>query len=326
MERGKISLAEVQYLCIDEADRMLDMGFEKQIRHIVENEDMPTTAQRQTLMFSATFPKEIQRLAQDFLNDYIFLRVGRVGSTTDFITQHIKMVDDFSKKDALLDEIEAVKGLTLVFVETKRSADSLEEWLYRAGYEVTSIHGDRTQYEREAALASFRSGKTPILVATDVAARGLDISNVTHVINYDLPSDIDDYVHRIGRTGRVGNPGLATAFFTEKNKNLSRDLIKLLTETGQEVPEWLHDAAATSYKYGLSQRGGGSRRRGGNGHFSRGGGGGRGGMVRSASAYTSYGGSSTNYGGNYGGSGGGWSNSGNGDIRVKDNRERDSWW
>jgi ATP-dependent RNA helicase DDX3X len=212
----------------------------------VEQEDMPGTGRRQTLMFSATFPKEIQRLAGDFLHDYIFLQVGRVGSTTDFITQRVLLVDDQDKKSMLIDLINSIPGLTLIFVETKRAADQLEDQLIRTGFPATSIHGDRSQREREEALASFRSNRTPILVATDVAARGLDIPNVTHVINYDMPMDIDDYVHRIGRTGRAGNTGLATAFFNVKNKNLARDLVTLLQETGQDVPSWLEALAAQS--------------------------------------------------------------------------------
>jgi superfamily II DNA/RNA helicase len=122
-----------------------------------------------------------------------------------------------------------------VFVETKRGADSLQDWLCRSNFPATTIHGDRTQQEREAALRSFRSGRTPILVATDVAARGLDIPHVTHVINFDLPSDIDDYVHRIGRTGRAGKKGLATAFFTEKDMGIGTSLCELMSEAGQEV-------------------------------------------------------------------------------------------
>lgn len=162
-------------------------------------------------------------LARDFLENYIFLAVGRVGSTSENITQKIVWVEEHDKRSFLLDLLNAsglnkfngqVEGetteheqLTLVFVETKRGADALEEFLYRDGYPVTSIHGDRSQREREDALKRFRSGKTPILVATAVAARGLDIPHVKHVINFDLPSDVEEYVHRIGRTGRMGNLG-----------------------------------------------------------------------------------------------------------------------
>jgi len=238
IERAKVSLSLIRHLVLDEADRMLDMGFEPQIRRIVEQEDMPNTNSRQTLMFSATFPREIQKLAGDFLHEYIFLRVGRVGSTTENITQKLEYVEERDKKSLLVDLLTAVKGLTLVFVETKRAADTLEDFLVTNGFPATSIHGDRTQREREDALASFRCNKTPILVATDVAARGLDIPNVLHVINYDLPNDIDAYVHRIGRTGRAGHNGLATAFINEKNKNIMRLLFDIMMEANQDVPPW----------------------------------------------------------------------------------------
>ncbi|CAI9761126.1 unnamed protein product [Fraxinus pennsylvanica] len=209
LERAKVSLQMIRYLALDEADRMLDMGFEPQIRKIVEQMDMPPRGERQTMLFSATFPKEIQRLASDFLSNYIFLTVGRVGSSTDLIVQRVEFVHGNDKTSYLMDLLHAQRAdgvygkqaLTLVFVETKKGADSLEHWLCVKGFPATTIHGDRTQQERELALRSFKSGNTPILVATDVAARGLDIPHVAHVINFDLPNDIDDYVHRIGRTG-----------------------------------------------------------------------------------------------------------------------------
>ncbi|CAL8319995.1 unnamed protein product [Merluccius merluccius] len=245
MERGKIGMDYCNYLVLDEADRMLDMGFEPQIRRIVEQDTMPAKGSRQTMMFSATFPKEIQILARDFLEDYIFLAVGRVGSTSENITQKVVWVEDSDKRSFLLDLLNATgkDSLTLVFVETKKGADALEDFLYREGYACTSIHGDRSQRDREEALHQFRSGRCPILVATAVAARGLDISNVKHVINFDLPSDIEEYVHRIGRTGRVGNLGLATSFFNDKNSNITKDLLDILVEAKQEVPSWLESLA-----------------------------------------------------------------------------------
>uniref|UniRef100_A0A8C5LZW8 RNA helicase n=1 Tax=Leptobrachium leishanense TaxID=445787 RepID=A0A8C5LZW8_9ANUR len=319
MERGKIGLDFCKYLVLDEADRMLDMGFEPQIRRIVEQDTMPPKGVRQTMMFSATFPKEIQILARDFLEEYIFLAVGRVGSTSENITQKVVWVEEMDKRSFLLDLLNATgkDSLTLVFVETKKGADALEDFLYHEGYACTSIHGDRSQRDREEALHQFRSGKSPILVATAVAARGLDISNVKHVINFDLPSDIEEYVHRIGRTGRVGNLGLATSFFNEKNINITKDLLDLLVEAKQEVPSWLENMAyeqqhksstrgrsksrfsggfgARDYRtsssattsFGSSSRGGRSSGHGG----SRGFGGGYGGFYNS-----------DGYGGNYGGS------------------------
>mmetsp|Transcript_21527 Transcript_21527/g.36928 ORF Transcript_21527/g.36928 Transcript_21527/m.36928 type:complete len:643 (+) Transcript_21527:59-1987(+) len=278
IERGRMSLQNIGFLVLDEADRMLDMGFEPQIRRVVEQEDMPGTEYRQTLLFSATFPKEIQRLASDFLRKYVFLAVGRVGSTTESITQRIEYVEEKDKRAVLLDILAAVAGLTLVFVETKRSADALEDFLSREGFSVAAIHGDRTQREREDALWSFRNGKTPLLVATDVAARGLDIPNVMHVINFDLPNDIDDYVHRIGRTGRAGNVGLATALFNEKNRNIARSLYELFAENNQEIPPWFKQMGESSGFGGGGRRGrGGGSRFGGRDYRKDSGGGGYGG-------------------------------------------------
>jgi ATP-dependent RNA helicase DDX3X len=318
IERGRISLANIQYLVLDEADRMLDMGFEPQIRRIVQGEDMPGVHDRQTLMFSATFPRDIQVLAKDFLKEYIFLSVGRVGSTSENITQKIEYVEDNDKRSVLLDILHAEgnNGLTLIFVETKRMADMLSDFLMDNHFPATSIHGDRTQREREHALATFRSGRTPIMVATAVAARGLDIPNVTHVVNYDLPSDIDDYVHRIGRTGRAGNIGASTAFFNRGNKNIARELVELLREANQEVPIWLEQVLSESTSGGGGYSGRGARGgRGGRGGPSRGGNRDyRFASSNSGSARSSgggYGGSS-GYGGGYGGSsggGGGWGSS-----------------
>uniref|UniRef100_A0A3Q3R048 RNA helicase n=1 Tax=Monopterus albus TaxID=43700 RepID=A0A3Q3R048_MONAL len=264
MERGKIGLDYCKYLVLDEADRMLDMGFEPQIRRIVEQDTMPHKGIRQTMMFSATFPKEIQILARDFLEEYIFLAVGRVGSTSENITQKVVWVEESDKRSFLLDLLSATgkDSLTLVFVETKKGADALEDFLYREGYACTSIHGDRSQRDREEALNQFRSGKCPILVATAVAARGLDISNVKHVINFDLPSDIEEYVHRIGRTGRVGNLGLATSFFNDKNGNITKDLLDILVEAKQEVPSWL-ESLAYEHQHKSSNRGRSKRFSGG---------------------------------------------------------------
>jgi len=322
IERGRISLSNIKYLVLDEADRMLDMGFEPQIRHIVQGVDMPGTAERQTLMFSATFPRDIQMLAKDFLKDYVFLSVGRVGSTSENITQKIEYVEDNDKRSVLLDILASQPkedlGLTLVFVETKRMADMLSDFLMSNNLPATSIHGDRTQREREMALQTFRTGRTPIMVATAVAARGLDIPNVTHVINYDLPSDIDDYVHRIGRTGRAGNTGVSTAFFNRGNKNIVRDLLELLREANQDIPDWLetvaHEASFGGGGSGFRGRGrargrgsGGGRDYRANGGGAHGGGGFGGGGNRAVSyGGPSYGGGGGGYGGSYSNSGGGW--------------------
>lgn len=321
LERARVSLQSIRYLALDEADRMLDMGFEPQVRRIVEQMDMPPRGVRQTMLFSATFPGEIQRMASDFLENYIFLAVGRVGSSTDLIVQRVEFVQEADKRSHLMDLLHAQRdsatqgkqALTLVFVETKRGADSLEHWLCMNGFPATSIHGDRNQQEREYALRSFKSGQTPILVATDVAARGLDIPDVAHVVNFDLPNDVDDYVHRIGRTGRAGKSGLATAFFNENNSSMARSLAELMQESNQEVPAWLSRyAARPSYGGGgRNRRAGGGSRFGGrdfrrdSSSFGKGGGGGGGDYGGGSSGGAGgYGGSSSYGGGGYGGGAG----------------------
>ncbi|KAJ9538806.1 hypothetical protein OSB04_031539 [Centaurea solstitialis] len=278
IERSKVSLKRVKYLALDEADRMLDMGFEPQIRKIVECLDMPLPGRRQTMLFSATFPDQIQRLASDFLSNYVFLSVGRVGSSTDLIAQKVVFVDDMEKQDYLRNLLhdQRAKGnlgknsLTLVFVETKRGADSLERWLCQIGFPATAIHGDKVQFERERALKLFKNGVTPILVATDVASRGLDIPRVAHVINFDLPKDIDSYVHRIGRTGRAGKSGLATAFFNGKNSSIAKALSELMKEAHQESPNWLTQyvdgSSSGGRRFGSGKFGGRDYRSGGNGN------------------------------------------------------------
>ncbi|KAJ8383516.1 hypothetical protein AAFF_G00219660 [Aldrovandia affinis] len=320
MERGKIGLDFCLYLVLDEADRMLDMGFEPQIRRIVEQDTMPPKGIRHTMMFSATFPKEIQVLARDFLEEYIFLAVGRVGSTSENITQKVVWVEDNDKRSFLLDLLNATvipsevqesaagsaekpgkDSLTLVFVETKKGADALEDFLY-----------------------PIPLGRCPILVATAVAARGLDISNVKHVINFDLPSDIEEYVHRIGRTGRVGNLGLATSFFNDKNGNITKDLLDILVEAKQEVPSWL-ESLAYEHQHKSTTRGRSKRFSGGFGardYRQSGGGGG-------SSAFGNRGGRGTGggHGGNRGfGGGGGFGNFGYSSDSYGGNYSQVDWW
>ncbi|KAI9297504.1 DEAD-domain-containing protein [Neoconidiobolus thromboides FSU 785] len=246
--RRVVSLKNLKFLVIDEADRMLEMGFENDLRAILEG-DCPKPSERQTLLFSATFPKSIRQLCKDFMRKYLFLAVGRVGGTSKNITQKLVYVEDRDKKKALMDILMKSKPCkTLIFLETKRAADTLDDYLFNEGLPCTSIHGDRTQAEREDALSAFKNDQTPILVATSVAARGLDIKDVKHVINYDLCSTIDEYVHRIGRTARAGNIGTATSFFNYKNEGIAYDLVKLLIETNHEIPEFLKKYA---HKYAL---------------------------------------------------------------------------
>jgi len=310
VDRGNVALSSVQFLILDEADRMLDMGFEKDIRKIVEERDMPGSEYRQTLMFSATFPKNIRNLATDFLKrDHLFLKVGRIGSTTDMIKQVIKVVEHREKQTEIIKDLSEIKGRTLIFSETKSDTDALARLLFRQGFSATGIHGDRSQPEREAALRAFKAGKIQVLVATDVAARGLDIDDVQHVINYDLPKTIDSYVHRIGRTGRAGNSGVATSYWNDSCKGIARDLIKLLSETNHAIPPFLlryqNEPRGNGYMGKKGFGGGRSANYGSSGNrgfgSSRGGGGGSGSGGGSAGGYG--GGTSVGYGGGgYGGS------------------------
>eukprot|EP01064_Diplonema_japonicum_P008960 TRINITY_DN16424_c0_g1_i1.p1 TRINITY_DN16424_c0_g1~~TRINITY_DN16424_c0_g1_i1.p1 ORF type:complete len:511 (+),score=42.37 TRINITY_DN16424_c0_g1_i1:52-1533(+) len=241
-EKGRVSLVKLALFIADEADRMLDMGFEPQLRQIATKCSMPRN--RQTLMFSATFPPVVQRLAQDFVgSDYTFMTIGRVGSTHTHIKQALLWVEDHEKRMVLIGILIGNPGVTLVFCNTKQETNGLCRFLRENGFSADSIHGDRTQAEREAALARFKSGQTTILCATDVAARGLDIQGVMLVVQYDLPTDVDDYVHRMGRTGRAGNQGIAIGFANQRNKPLTPDLFTLLSEADQPVPSWLKGMA-----------------------------------------------------------------------------------
>lgn len=245
-ERGNVSLELIQFFILDEADRMLDMGFEPQVRQIVQSTGMSSKSKfpRQSMMFSATFAREVQSMASDFLDDYIFITVGRVGAAAETVAQSVIYAGDVQQKSHQLTRVIKENcpagGLAIVFVETKRAADQLEMELHNAGNSVTAIHGDRTQQERESALHAFKTGENPVMVATDVAARGLDIPNVALVVNFDMPKQLDDYVHRIGRTGRAGRRGTAVAFVNERCGYLP-ELADLLKNAKQELPMWFDE-------------------------------------------------------------------------------------
>ncbi|XP_034630631.1 probable ATP-dependent RNA helicase DDX4 isoform X1 [Trachemys scripta elegans] len=253
--KEKIGLHKVRYLVLDEADRMLDMGFGPEMKKLISCPGMPSKDRRQTLMFSATFPEEIQRLAGEFLKpEYLFVAVGQVGGACSDVQQTILQVSQYSKREKLVEILQSIRDeRTMVFVETKKKADFIATFLCQEKIPTTSIHGDREQREREEALRDFRFGKCPVLVATSVAARGLDIEKVQHVINFDLPSTIDEYVHRIGRTGRCGNIGKAISFFDSfSDSHIAQPLVKVLSDAQQEVPSWLEEIAFSAQGTGFS--------------------------------------------------------------------------
>jgi len=249
VNKGKISFANVKFFVLDEADRMLDMGFLNDIERVMTHHTMPGLTERQTFMFSATFPEEIQTLAGKYQNNYVFFVVGVVGAANADVVQEVMEVEGRAKNKVLVDKLSELsvepKNKIIVFVEKKRTADFLASFLSSKDMSSTSIHGDRYQAQREEALKDFKKGNRSILIATAVAARGLDIKGVTHVINFDLPKEVDEYVHRIGRTGRVGNTGHAISFYDgEADYALAKDLVKILKDASQDIPNWLEEAAA----------------------------------------------------------------------------------
>ena len=284
LEMGKTNLRRCTYLVLDEADRMLDMGFEPQIRKIVEQ----IRPDRQVLMWSATWPKEVRRLAEDFLQgDYCHINIGAAELHANHnILQIVDVCDDYQKEQKLARLLEEIgcepRNKILIFVETKKKADELTRLMRRDGFPAMCIHGDKQQKERDWVLGEFKHGATTILVATDVAARGLDVDDVKFVINFDYPNNSEDYIHRIGRTGRKDRTGTAYTLFTPTNAPKAHDLIQVLQEAKQVVNPKLQELSSFGGRKGGGRYGGGGGRGyggGGRGGGSRygGGGGGRGG-------------------------------------------------
>ena len=218
-------LNQVEVLVLDEADRMLDMGFIHDIRTIVAK--LPK--ERQTLLFSATMPREIADLAAHMLRDPARVAVTPVASTVERIAQRVIMTDKPAKPALLIELLrDEVTGQTLVFTRTKHGADKVVNSLHHAGISAEAIHGNKSQNQRERVLGAFRAGKLKTLVATDIAARGIDVDGISHVINYDLPNIPESYVHRIGRTARAGAEGIAISFCDDEERAFLRDIEKLI--------------------------------------------------------------------------------------------------
>ena len=246
-EGNQINFSRINYLVMDEADRMLDMGFEPQIRKIVA----VVPPSRQTLFYTATWPRQVRALAYEFLRNPVQVEVGDVNSlnANKDITQIVHIVDNQQQKQQILNQIFGTLeagSRVIIFTSTKRMCDQLGMQLMRQiGCGV--IHGDKDQREREQVLSDFKAGKRPVMIATDVAARGIDVKDVKAVINYDFPGNIEDYIHRIGRTGRAGAKGAAHTFMSLNGKDgkHARPLVEIMLKAGQKIPAQLAQAAGT---------------------------------------------------------------------------------
>jgi len=230
MSQGLISLRDVQFFVLDEADRMLDMGFIHDVKKVI----VRLPERRQSLFFSATMPPDVAKLADTILNNPAKVEVTPVSSTADTIQQAVYFVSKENKRKLLVHVLNDKRiASALVFARTKHGADKVAKDLLKAGIQAEAIHGNKSQNARQRALSNFKSRQTRVLVATDIAARGIDVDELSHVINYELPNIPETYVHRIGRTGRAGNEGVALSFCDEEETDYLKDIHKLI---GKRVP------------------------------------------------------------------------------------------
>ncbi|MBU2566530.1 DEAD/DEAH box helicase [Patescibacteria group bacterium] len=223
LEQGTIDLSNVKILVLDEADRMLDMGFAPQIKRVMQT----VPKERQTLLFSATMPADIVKLASSYMKLPVRVEIARPGTTADHVSQELFVVNKEDKTKLLERILDEHRGSVLVFIRTKYAAKKLARSVRNMGYTATEIHSERSLSQRRASLDGFKSGKFRIMVATDIAARGLDVKDIEVVVNYDLPEHAEDYVHRIGRTGRAGRKGIAISIATPAQRKLVEEIERL---------------------------------------------------------------------------------------------------
>jgi ATP-dependent RNA helicase RhlE len=254
MNQGHIDLTEIEILILDEADQMLDMGFLPDLRRIVA----ATPAQRQTLMFSATMPDEIRRLASHWLREPKHVQVTPVSSPVDSVAQSVYFVESQHKPQLLQHYLQNTAcERTLVFARTKHGADKIVKRLVRSGIRAAAIHGNKSQHARTRTLEQFKSQAPPVLVATDIAARGLDVEAISHVINYELPEIPEIYVHRIGRTGRAGASGIATSFCGGNERGRLKQIERLTRRSivvEQVGPTYVQESPSSSSSSGAASR------------------------------------------------------------------------
>jgi ATP-dependent RNA helicase RhlE len=260
MEQGYIDLRHVEILILDEADQMLDMGFIVPLRRIVS----AVPRERQTLMFSATMPPEIRKLANEWLKSPVYVEVAPVATPAELVEHSVHFVEPREKLNKLQHFLEnTAYTRTLVFSRTKHGADKIVKQLSKNGIRAAALHSNKSQSVRQRTLADFKSNRPPVLVATDIAARGLDVDAISHVVNFDLPEVAEIYIHRIGRTGRAGATGIATSFCGRDERDLLRQIERLMKRklaVNGEEPTWINDpASANGSQNGSGKRNGGRR-------------------------------------------------------------------
>ncbi|KAF4659658.1 hypothetical protein FOZ61_004595 [Perkinsus olseni] len=275
LEKKYTVLNQCFYVVLDEADKMIDMGFEGYVNEVLDripasnlkslDEDEATEQEktskegkkryRITQMFSATMPTAVERLARKYLRCPAYISIGDPGAGKKDIEQRVLWTSEGNKRKQLKEVLQYTEPPIIVFVNVKKAADVLGKWIEGEGYSVSVLHGGKHQDAREQNMENFRAGYTDVLVATDVAGRGLDIDDVQHVVNFDMPKNIEDYTHRIGRTGRAGKKGLATSLLTKDDEHIMYDLKNFLEQNGQIVPQELQHAQAAKFKPGTLNKG-----------------------------------------------------------------------